>query len=97
MATVQSNASLIRLGRAKKTSAKGQETDHTILKRVGGFHVVVPSGVYAVKDKINGLNTLLKAADGTRRLFIHPRCKMLIRSLRGLAIQGRNTAARSGK
>ena len=22
-------------GRAKKTSAKGQETDHTILKRVG--------------------------------------------------------------
>jgi hypothetical protein len=71
-------------GRAKKTSAKGQETDHTILKRVGGFHVVVPSGVYAVKDKINGLNTLLKAADGTRRLFIHPRCKMLIRSLRGL-------------
>ena len=71
-------------GRAKKTSAKGQETDHTILKRVGGFHVVVPSGVYAVKDKINGLNTLLKAADGSRRLFIHPRCKMLIRSLRGL-------------
>ena len=71
-------------GRARKTSADGQQSDHSILKKIGGFHVVVPSGVYAVKDKINGLNTMLKAADGTRRIFIHPRCKQLIRSLRGL-------------
>ena len=71
-------------GRARKTSADGQQSDHSILKRIGGFHVVVPSGVYKIADKVNSLNTMLKAADGTRRIFIHPRCKQLIRSLRGL-------------
>ena len=71
-------------GRARKTSAAGMETDHTILRKTGGFHVVTPSGVYKIPDKVNSLNTMLKAADGTRRIFIHPRCKQLIRSLRGL-------------
>lgn len=71
-------------GRARKTSARDMATDHTILRKTGGFQVVTPSGVYAIADKVNSLNTLLKAADGTRRVFIHPRCKQLIRSLRGL-------------
>ena len=71
-------------GRARKTSATHLETDHTILKRAGGFQVYTPPGVYAIADKVNSLNTMLKAADGTRRVFIHPRCKQLIRSLRGL-------------
>lgn len=71
-------------GRSRKTSAGHMITDHTILKRDGGMHVYTPPGVYAIADKVNSLNTLLKAADGTRRVFIHPRCKQLIRSLRGL-------------
>jgi hypothetical protein len=71
-------------GRARRTNAANMETDHTILRKAGGFQVYTPPGVYAIADKVNSLNTMLKAADGTRRVFIHPRCKQLIRSLRGL-------------
>jgi len=62
-------------------------TDHTILRKVGNFDVHVPSGVYAIRDKVNSLNSQIRTADGTIRLFVHPRCRNLIRSLRGLVYQ----------
>ena len=31
---------------------------------------------------------MVKDAEGTRRLFIHPRCKQTIKSLRNLTVQG---------
>ena len=69
-------------GGARKTSGIGV-TDHTILKR-SGFKVSSPRAPWKIRDKITCVNTALLDASGTRRLFIHPRCKELIKSLRTL-------------
>ena len=69
-------------GGARKTSGIGV-TDHTILKR-SGFKVSSPRAPWKIRDKITCVNTALLDASGTRRLFIHPRCKELTKSLRTL-------------
>ena len=69
-------------GGARKTSGVGV-TDHTILRR-SGFTVTSPKAPWKIRDKITAVNTALLDAPGTRRTFIHPRCKELIKSLRTL-------------
>jgi hypothetical protein len=72
-------------GAARKTSGIGV-TDHTILKR-SGFKVSSPRSPWKVRDKINCVNSGLLDATGRRRIFIHPRCKELIKSLRTLTYE----------
>ena len=69
-------------GGARKTSGVGL-TDHNILRR-SGFNVSSPKAPWKIRDKITAVNTALLDASGTRRTFIHPRCKELIKSLRTL-------------
>ena len=69
-------------GGARKTSGVGA-TDHSILRR-SGFNVSSPKAPWKIRDKITSVNTALFDATGTRRTFIHPRCKELIKSLRTL-------------
>ena len=69
-------------GSARKTSAAGR-TDHDIIRRAG-FACVSPKAPWAVKDKINATNWLIKTADGHRKLFIHPRCKHTIKALKNV-------------
>jgi hypothetical protein len=69
-------------GGARKTSGVGA-TDHNILRK-SGFTVSSPRSPWKIRDKITCVNTALLDATGTRRLFIHPRCKELIKSLRTL-------------
>ena len=69
-------------GGARKTSGVGA-TDHSILRR-SGFNVSSPKAPWKIRDKITAVNTALFDATGTRRTFIHPRCKELIKSLRTL-------------
>ena len=69
-------------GSARKTSAAG-ETDHGIIRKYG-FKVVSPKHPWAVKDKINSTNWLIRNADGQVRMFIHPRCKQTIKALRNV-------------
>ena len=69
-------------GGARKTSGVGY-TDHTILKK-SGFKVSSPRAPWKIRDKITCVNTALLDASGNRRLYIHPRCKELIKSLRTL-------------
>lgn len=69
-------------GGARKTSGVGA-TDHNILRK-SGFTVSSPRAPWKIRDKITCVNTALLDASGTRRLFIHPRCKELIKSLRTL-------------
>ncbi len=70
-------------GRARKTSAAVGETDFSLLK-AAGFQVIAPNKAPMVVDRINEVNALLKNAEGVRRLFVHPRCKDLIKCLEGL-------------
>ena len=69
-------------GGARKTSGVGL-TDHNILRR-SGFKVSSPRAPWKIRDKITAVNTALLDASGTRRTYIHPRCKELIKSLRTL-------------
>ena len=66
-------------GSARKTSAGGR-TDHSILMQYG-LDVKARRAHTAVIDRINAVNRMLCDANGTRRLFIDPRCKKLIDSL----------------
>ena len=69
-------------GSARKTSAAG-ETDHGIIRRYG-FKCISPKHPWAVKDKINSTNWLIKNARGQIKLFIHPRCKHTIKALKNV-------------
>lgn len=70
-------------GNSRRTSAPVGQTDHTILGR-HGMRVYAPKMAPPVVDRINEVNALCKAADGRRRLFVHPRCEHLIDGLEGL-------------
>ena len=72
-------------GSARKTSAAGR-TDHDIIRRYG-FQCISPKAPWAVKDKINATNWLIKTADGHRKLFIHPRCKHTIKALKNVTFK----------
>lgn len=67
-------------GSARKTSAAG-ETDHGIIRR-WGFKCISPKHPWAVKDRLNATNWLIKNAEGDRRLFVHSRAKDVIKSFR---------------
>lgn len=67
-------------GAARKTSSAGQ-TDHGIIRK-WGFKCISPKHSWAVKDRLNATNWLIKNAEGTRRMFVHSRCKDLIKSFR---------------
>ena len=70
-------------GRARKTSAAGGQTDFTILEQFG-FMTIAPQAHDPVADRINNVQAMLMNAKGDRRLFIHPRCKELIKGLDGM-------------
>jgi hypothetical protein len=69
-------------GSARKTSAAG-ETDHGIIRKYG-YKVISPRHPWAVKDKINSTNWLIRTAHGDCKMLIHPRCKNTIKALRNV-------------
>jgi hypothetical protein len=52
--------------------------------RYYGAHYHVPSQDPPVRDRTNSMNGALRAADGEKSLFIHPRCKELIKDFKGI-------------
>jgi phage terminase large subunit len=69
-------------GSARKTSSAGR-TDHEIIRQYG-FRCVSPKAPWAVKDKINATNSMIRNASGQIRLFVHPRCKSTIKALKNV-------------
>ena len=65
--------------RQRKTSAGGR-TDLSILQNAG-FVVKVRNSHSQIRDRINSVNAHLMSADGTRNLFIDPKCKQVVKSL----------------
>ena len=72
-------------GSARKTSAAG-ETDHGIIRKYG-FKCISPKHPWAVKDRLNATNWLIKNAEGEIRLWIHPRCKHTIKGLQNVTFK----------
>ena len=69
-------------GRARKTSAAG-ETDHGLLRKYG-IEVIAPKQPWAVKDRLNATNWLICNAEKERRLFVHPKCKNVIKGFKSV-------------
>ena len=72
-------------GSARKTSSAGR-TDHDIIRRFG-FGCISPKAPWAVKDKINATNMMIRSAKGSIRLFVHPRCKHTIKALKNVTFK----------
>ena len=72
-------------GSARKTSAAGR-TDHDIIRRAG-FACVSPKAPWAVKDKINATNWMIRTAEGQCKMFVHPRCKHTIKALKNVTFK----------
>lgn len=70
-------------GSARKTSADLGRTDHTIMKEEFKFTVLAKPKHPKVVDRINNLNSLLKTAEGDRKLKISTQCKEVIKCLDG--------------
>lgn len=70
-------------GNSRKTSAEVGKTDFTIIKSFG-FRLIAPNKAPLVVDSINDVNGLLKGGDKIRRLFIHPKCREVVKCLDGL-------------
>ena len=66
-------------GRSRKTSAGGR-TDISILQNAG-FTVKVRNSHTAIRDRVNSVNAKLKNTQGTRTLFVDPKCRNIISSL----------------
>jgi len=66
-------------GAQRKTSAGGR-TDHTILTNAG-FTLKCGKANPPVRDRINSANAAFCSTDGTRRVFVDPACKQLIKCL----------------
>jgi hypothetical protein len=79
-------------GNQQHTSAGGN-TNHSVLRNLG-YKLVVPRRNPAVNDRINTVNGAFLAADGSCRLFIHPRCKELITSLESLGFDDSGAVAK---
>jgi len=79
-------------GNQHHTSAGGN-TNHSVLRGLG-YQLVMPRKNPPVNDRINIVNGAFLSADGTQRLFIHPRCKELITSLESLGYDDNGSVAK---
>lgn len=69
-------------GKSRKTSAPVGQTDFSIIKSYG-YQIIAPNKAPAVVDRINEVNAICQNAKGIRKLFIHPKCKKLIKGMDG--------------
>ena len=67
-------------GKARKTSAPVGQTDFSILESAG-IAVVSRPAAPPIVDSVNAVNRMLLSASSKVRLFVHPRCKGVIKSL----------------
>jgi hypothetical protein len=70
-------------GNQRRSNAPVGQTDFTIL-RTARFNVVHAPAAIPIVDRVNEVNALLCNSAGERRMFVHPRCKALVKGLEGV-------------
>lgn len=65
---------------AQNTASQVMGSNHAILLRAG-LSVITPKKNPFVSTRIEQVNVLLRNAAGKQRLFVHPRCKELVKTL----------------
>ena len=78
-------ASVNAAGRTRDTRSKA--ADFQILADQGFPRQDVPRANPPVRERHNQMNAMLKAADGTVSILIHPRCRTLLRGLETVKIK----------
>ena len=68
-------------GSRKTAAADATTTDHSLLEKAG-IRIHDRRSPYAIRDKYQTMNWLIRSASGKRRLKINPRCRDLIRDLK---------------
>jgi PBSX family phage terminase large subunit len=69
-------------------TTKSARTDYQVLEEYfhhqQRFRVVMRQNTAnpTIRDRVNTVNNMLKSASGTRNIYIHPRCKELLKDLR---------------
>ena len=76
-------------------TAQVSGSNHALLRR-SGFHILAPRKNPKVEDRILAVNVLLENALGERRLFVHPSCKELIKTLTNHQYKGSSPDKTSG-
>ena len=69
-------------------------TDHTLLERAG-IQIHTRRSPYAIRDKYQTLNWLIRSANGRRRLKVNPRCRELILDMRFMVYKGTDVPEKS--
>lgn len=69
-----------------QTEGSDWELIRTELRGLGAVSYDVPRANPAERARVNAMNSRIKAADGTRRLFVDPKCKHIIEDLEGVAL-----------
>jgi len=67
--------------RASSTATRGGVSNYFILENEYHFNVYAPKKHDSILDRVASVNAMFRSASGNPRLFIHPRCEHLIRSL----------------
>ena len=81
------NASIYGDRSGKSRSSNSAYTDYDLIRAAGAETFRVPGNNPAIRGRHNCVNALLKSASGDVRLFIHPRCKTLIRGLESVTMK----------
>lgn len=85
-------------GKSRKTSANAGQSDFSIITSEFGFGLQSPPKNPPVADRVNSLNSMLQAADGTRKLFVSKTCKEVIMCLDGQVYkEGTNAPDKQGE
>ena len=73
-------------GKRRSTNAVASQTDFLLLKNAG-YIVNAKAAIKSNKDCISAVNSRLKSVSGEIKIFIDPKCKMIIECMRKWSIQ----------
>lgn len=71
-------------GKSRNTVAEQGNTNHTLLEQGGFMLMGHDKGAPLIADTVNEVNALLRNVNGDVRMYVHPRCANLIKTLTGL-------------
>lgn len=78
-------------GKARQTAAASKSDydiiSHELSRANIPFTILTPEANPPVKDRVNTVNMLLKSAEGTVNMWVHPDCEALIRDFRRVTIK----------
>jgi hypothetical protein len=83
-------------GGSRRTEAAKNSTNHSLLQDAGFPLIGHDTSAPLIIDSVNEVNALFCNANGISRLYIHPRCVHLIKTIKGLTYVNNEPDKKSG-